>query len=211
MNDDKCALCEKVLGGEPAADINGRKTCAACRDAVLAEIAGETDAGVKLAPIIAIGAAASAACGAAWALLIVLTNSEIGFAAVGIGYAVGHAVRRAAGGKRGPRLQKVAVACSTLGLVLGKYFFAAHLVRREVAAQLAAMSAAAAASGGAPPAGSAPSWFDPRLVMYFFEIVPELVGIYDALWLFLALNAAWRVLQPAQVALSDGRNSPPAA
>ena len=147
MNEAKCTLCDKALGSEPASSVNGRRTCGACRDAVLAEIASETDAAVKLAPVIAIGAAASAACGAAWALLIALTKSEIGFAAVGIGYAVGHAVRRAAGGKRGRRLQWVAVGCSTLGLVLGKYFFVAHMVR-----ELAAASPAAAAAG-------VPGWF----------------------------------------------------
>lgn len=199
MNEEKCALCEKVLGTEPAARVNGRTTCAACRDAVLAEIASETDAGVKLAPIVAIGAVASAACGAAWALLIALTKSEIGFAAVGIGYAVGHAVRRAAGGRRGRRLQWVAVGCSTLGLLLGKYFFVAHMVRG-----LAAAAPAAAAEG-------VPGWFDPRVFIFFLNVLPRMTGIYDALWLFLALNSAWRVVQPAQVALSDGRNSPPAA
>ncbi|MEQ1919846.1 MAG: hypothetical protein ABL955_11660, partial [Elusimicrobiota bacterium] len=129
MNEDKCALCERPLGSEERGRVNGKTTCLACRDAVLAEIASEADGSVKLAPVIAIGTVASAACGAAWALLIILTKSEIGFAAVGIGYAVGHAVRQAAGGKRGRRLQWVAVACSTLGLLLGKYFYVAHMVR----------------------------------------------------------------------------------
>ena len=199
MNDEKCALCEKPLGIEARGLVNGKTTCHACRDAVLAEIASETDASVALAPVIAIGAVASAACGAAWALLIILTKSEIGFAAVGVGYAVGHAVRRAANGKRGPRLQKVAVGCSTLGLLLGKYFFVAHMIR-----DIAARSPTVAADG-------IPSWFEPRVFLFFLRVLPQLTGVYDALWLFLALNAAWRVLQPARVLLGDGRNPPPAA
>ena len=198
MTDDKCALCDKPVG-EDRHDVNGKRTCLACRDAVLAEVAAEAEAGVKLWPVIAVGAAASAACGAGWALLIALTKSEIGFAAVGIGYAVGHAVRRAAGGRRGRRLQWVAVACSTLGLLLGKYFHVAHLVR-----EMAERSPTALADG-------VPGWFNPRVFLFFLTILPQLTGLYDALWLFLALNAAWRALQPASVVLGDGRNPPPAA
>lgn len=203
MTEAKCALCEKALGDERH-ELNGRKTCAGCRDAVLAEIASEDDAGVRLLPVVAVGVAASAACGAAWALLIVTTHSEIGFAAVGVGWAVGQAVLRAAGGKRGKRLQQVAVACSTLGLVLGKYFYVAHLVRSEAAALLL--------KGGPDAAGViVPSWADPRLAFYFVQILPELIGIYDALWLFIALSSAWRALAPATVDQGHGRNSPPAA
>lgn len=199
MNEEKCALCERPLVNEPSGRVNGKTTCLSCRDAVLAEIASEADASVKLAPVIAVGAVASAACGAAWALLIIVTKSEIGFAAVGIGYAVGHAVRQAAGGKRGRRLQWIAVGCSTLGLLLGKYFFVAHMVR-----EMAARAPNAAAVG-------VPGWFEPRVFLFFLSILPQLTGVYDALWLFLALNAAWRVLLPARVVLGDGRNPPPTA
>jgi hypothetical protein len=198
MNEEKCALCERPLGNERNR-INGKTTCNSCRDAVLAEIASETDASVKLAPVVAIGVVASAACGAAWALLIALTKSEIGFAAVGVGYAVGHAVRRAAGGKRGRRLQRVAVGCAVMGLLLGKYFYVAHMVR-----EMAARSPNLAADG-------VPGWADPRVFVFFLKVLPRMTGIYDALWLFLALNAAWRVLLPARVVLGDGRNPPPAA
>lgn len=187
MTKTKCALCERALGNEPRSSINGKITCLACRDAVLAEIASEADTGVKLAPVIAIGAVAAAACGAAWALLIAVTKSEIGFAAVGIGYAVGHAVRRASGGKRGRRLQWVAVGCSALGLLFGKYFFIAHKVR-----ELAASSPQVAVNG-------IPTWFDPHVFIFFLVILPRVTGIYDALWLFLALSAAWRALQPVRV------------
>ena len=198
MDDLKCALCEKLLDSEPPSSVNGKRTCAACRDAVLAEISAETEAGVSLGPVIAVGVAASAACGAAWALLIELTQSEIGFAAVGVGWAVGWAVRRAANGKRGRKLQWVSAGCALLGLLLGKYFYVAHMVREMVA-----RSPEAAAHG-------VPGWFSPRLFLYFLTILPRLAGLYDALWLFFALNAAWRALQPARVILGDGRNPPPA-
>jgi len=203
MNEAACALCAKSLG-EERHELNGKPTCPACRDAVLAEIASENDESIKLLPVAAVGIAASAACGAGWALLIVLTNSEIGFAAVGIGWAVGQAVLRAAGGKRGRRLQKVAVACSTLGLLLGKYFYLAHVVRAEFVALIA--------KGGPEAAGLVvPSWVNPKMFLYFLTVLPRLTGIYDALWLFIALSAAWRALAPATVSLGHGRIPPPAA
>lgn len=195
-----CVLCAKPLPDAEAVLVNGKRACAACRDAVLAELAKENEAGAKLAPAVAAGLAASVACGAAWAGLIALTGSEIGFAAVGVGWVVAHAVRLASGDKRGPRLQKTAVACSVLGLLLGKYFFVAGIVRRM-----------AMTSPDAPP-GFTLGWFDPRLFRVFVSALPHLVNVYDALWIFLALSAAWRVLKPAKVVLSDARGKPaPAA
>jgi hypothetical protein len=143
--------------------------------------ATETDDELKLAPVIAVGAMASAACGAAWALLIALSRREIGFAAVGVGFAVGHAVRHAAAGRRGPRLQRVAAGCAALGLLLGKYFYVAHMVR-----EIAARSPNVSRDG-------IPSWFDPRVGLFFVKLLPGLTGLYDSLWLFLALLAAWQV------------------
>lgn len=149
------------------------------------EISGEAAADVKLGPIVAVGAVAAAACGAAWAILITMTQKEIGFSAVGVGYVVGRAVSQAAGAKRGRGLQWVAVGCTALGLMLGKYFYVAHLLR-EVAARQAAASASASGQ---------PGWFDRHVLLFFLGLLPRLTGLYDALWLFLALNVAWRALQ----------------
>lgn len=139
----------------------------------------------KLASVAAVGAVAGAACGAAWALLLAATRKEIGFAAIGVGFAVGHAVRHAAGGERGPALQKLAVACTAWGLLLGKYFYLAHLVR-----EMAARSPNVAADG-------IPGWFDLRVFSFFLSVLPRLAGVYEALWLFLAGLAAWRTLERA--------------
>ncbi len=136
----------------------------------------------KPASVAAVGAAAGAACGAAWALLLAATRTEIGFAAIGVGYAVGFAVRHAADGERGRNLQWIAVACTVWGLLLGKYFYLAHLVR-----EMAARSPNVATDG-------IPGWFDPRVFSFFLSVLPRLAGVYEALWLFLASLAAWRTL-----------------
>lgn len=184
-----CALCGKPVSGADSALLNGKTACPACRDAVLAELAAES-AGGRFGAALAAGLAAAAACGALWAALIVLTEREIGFAAVGVGWAVAHAMRLASGGRRGPRLQKAALGCSLLGLVLGKFFFVAHAMREMTDND-----------PGRPP-GFHLSYFDPRMFRFFARVLPHMLTIYDALWLFLALSAAWRILKPARIVLS---------
>jgi hypothetical protein len=193
-----CVLCGKPAGAD-AGLINGKTTCSACRAAVLAELAAES-AGGSFPRALAAGLGAAVACGALWAAIIVVTEREIGFAAVGIGWAVAHAMRLASGGRRGPRLQKTAVGCSLLGLLLGKFFFVAHAMREM--------------TENAPhrPANFHLSYFDPRMFGFFARVFPHMLTIYDALWLFLALSAAWRILKPARVVLAHAPgNAAPAA
>ena len=194
-----CVLCGKPAAGAEAALVNGKTTCLPCRDAVLAELSAEA-AGGRFGRAVAAGLAAAVACGALWAGIIVLTEREIGFAAVGVGWAVAHAMRLASGGRRGPRLQKAAVGCSLLGLLLGKFFFVAHAMREL--------------TENAPdrPANFHLSYLDPRMLRFFVRVLPHMLTVYDALWLFLALSAAWRILKPARVVLAHAPgNAAPAA
>ncbi len=192
-------LCAQPLSDADPVLVNGKRTCAACRDAVLAELAAESAVG-KYWPALAAGLAAAVACGALWAGIIVLTEREIGFAAVGVGWAVAHAIRLASGGRRGTRLQLTAIGCSLLGLLLGKFFFVAHAMREMTEN-----------APGRPPNFHL-SYFDPRMLKFFVRIVPHMLTAYDALWLFLALSAAWRILKPARVVLAHAPgNASPAA
>jgi hypothetical protein len=193
-----CVLCGKPAGAD-AGLINGKTACAACRAAVLAELAAES-AGGKFPQAVGAGVAAAVACGALWAGIIVMTEREIGFAAVGVGWAVAHAIRLASGGRRGVRLQRAAVGCSLLGLLLGKFFFVAHALREM--------------TENAPdrPPDFHLSYFDPRMFKFFARVFPHMLTVYDALWLFLALSAAWRILKPARVVLANAPgNAAPAA
>jgi hypothetical protein len=189
-----CVLCGKPAGAGGGL-INGKLACADCRAAVLAELAQESRHG-RLARAVGAGIAAAVACGALWAAIIVLTEREIGFAAVGVGWAVAHAIRLASGGRRGPRLQKTAVACSLLGLLLGKFFFVAHAMREMTEK-----------NPNRPPDFHL-SYFDPRMFKFFALVFPHMLTVYDALWLFLALSAAWRILKPARVVLAHAPGNP---
>jgi hypothetical protein len=150
----------------------------------------QESAGGRFARALAAGLAAAVGCGALWAAIIVMTEREIGFAAVGVGWAVARAMRRASGGRRGTRLQLAAIGCSLLGLLLGKFFFVAHAMREM--------------TENAPdrPPNFHLSYFDPRMFKFFVRVFPHMLTIYDALWLFLALAAAWHILKPARVVLA---------
>jgi hypothetical protein len=182
-----CALCAQPVADADALLLNGKKTCAACRDAVLAIESAEG----KFTRPLGTGLAAAAGCGALWAALTVMTERELGFAAVGVGWAAAYAMRRASGGRRGPRLQKAAVGCTLLGLLLGKFFLVAYALR-ELAAN----------APGRPP----------NVLVFFARVFPRMLTIGDALWLILALSVAWLVLKPVRIVpIRAAENAAPSA
>lgn len=70
---------------------------------------------------LALGIAAAAAAGGLWAALVYITNLEIGYAAVGVGFLVGLAMSRATA-QRTQQLAYAAAVFALLGLAAGKAF-----------------------------------------------------------------------------------------
>ncbi len=155
--------------------MNRKAVCVECRDKIQAELEGERAAPAHMLPAAAAGIGAAILCGAAWAIMVVVTNFEIGYAAVGVGFLTGRGVVLGARGKKGPKLQWLAVGCSILGLVLGKYFIVVHAIVTHV------------------EDARGLSYFDPRLVRTFVEVLPKVLSPFDALWVFIALRIAWRI------------------
>jgi len=166
-----------------------RQVCAACRDEVLGEIltAAPTPAQFKLA--IFFGVATAIVCGAAWALAVVRTHYEFGYAAAGVGYAVGWGVVLGSGGKRGRNLQRLSVACAVLGLIVGKYFAFAHAVVMQV------------------DGFQGRSLFDPRLVPIFAFVLRSVLSPFDFLWALLAFRGSWKVPERKAVDVVENRRS----
>jgi len=179
-----CALCERPICASCRGVVNGKNVCAECRAKVFSELEAEQADVARVPAAVGGGVVAAILCGAAWAAMVVATNFEIGYAAVGVGFVVGYGVLLGARKKRGKNLQWIAVACSVLGLLLGKYFTIAHLiiVNVEDAKDL--------------------SHFDPRLVPVFFRALPDFLSPFDALWVFIALRVAWRIPKPTKLEVS---------
>jgi hypothetical protein len=127
------------------------------------------------------GGAAAVIAGFVWALIVRLTDYEVGFMALGLGFLVGAAVVVFSGNRRGTALQAVAVAASLVGILAAKYFIFVHVLRRAVLKEYGAEQAAAVVV------------FSARILGFFFESIVTVLSGYDAIWVLLAVVTAWRL------------------
>ena len=165
-------------------------------DAVYPEVMRAAEAELleprALVPAILAGIAAAVVGGIVWALIVVKTGYEIGFAAVGIGALAGYAVVLATRGRKGLPLQVTAVLASALGIALGKYFtyvWEGKEAVREAFGQEAADEV---------------SVFDSESVRFFFEDADQIFGLYDLLWFAFAIYAAWRIPRAMGITVRRG-------
>ena len=190
-----CTLCGKPVCRNCRHLVNGKHVCATCRQQIEAELAAEQAGAGNLPAAVGAGLAASLVSGAVWAGIVVAANVEVGYVALGVGWLTGTAVHYGSGKKRGQLLQIIAVACSALGLLLGKYFAVVHFCKVEVA-KVAGDEAAAAVS-----------YFDPEMVKLFFQIIGKIMGPFDILWLVIALGIAWSIPKPTAVTVREPRGT----
>jgi hypothetical protein len=182
-----CALCGRPTCRNCRSLVDRRYVCAACREQIETELMAERAGAPRLLPAI-VGGAAGALLGAIlWAAVAVITDLEVGYVAIGVGWLAAMGVVLGAGGKKGAPLQVVAVICAAAGLLLGKYFTVAHVIRTLA------------------PAEAEVGYLDPRVFQIFFENLPEFLSPFDALWLILALGIAFRIPRPTRVAMSRRR------
>ena len=119
--------------------------------------------------------------GVIWWVIVVVTDYEIGFMAVGLGFLTGFGVLLVSGGKRGVPLQAVAVVSGVLGIVLGKYFLYVYFLRQVVEEQFgrAAASTVTLLSGDVLDA--------------FVTDFTVVFSGWDILWVALAIYTAWKI------------------
>ncbi len=135
------------------------------------------------------GLAAAVAGGIAWGLIAKYTDYEVGIVAWGIGFAAGYAVERAAGGRRSPDLQAIAVVSALLGVLLGKYLGFAFAVQEVEEGS-----------------GLQTGLFSGEMFALFRENLQEVFGLFDLLWTGLAVASAWYALRPDE---TEAEPAPP--
>lgn len=130
---------------------------------------------------IAVGAGVVAAIvgGVLWGLIVKWSDYEVGIVAWGIGFVVATAILLATRGAKGRPLQVVAVVCALLGILLGKYLGYALIVQEE-----------------ASSFGESIGLFSGDMVSFFREDLGNVFGLFDLLWVGLAVFTAWRTLEP---------------
>ena len=127
------------------------------------------------------GAVAAAVGGVLWGLIVKWTDYEIGYMALGIGLLCGFGVVIFSGGRKGYPLQAIAVVCSVLGILAGKYAAFFFLLREEAVTRYGAEAAARL------------SMFSPKVFNFFLTALKEMVSGFDLLWVVLAVWTAWRI------------------
>jgi hypothetical protein len=124
------------------------------------------------------GLVAAIVGGIVWALIVKASDYEVGFVAWGIGFLVGTAVVFATRGAKGRSLQLVAVALALVGILIGKYLSFALVVQDE-----------------AETFGESIGLFSGDMFDLFRENLDSVFGLFDLLWVGLAVASAWRIPQ----------------
>ncbi|MDQ7778634.1 MAG: hypothetical protein RDV41_02855 [Planctomycetota bacterium] len=149
---------------------------------------GATDhEGLGLAAGLVGGALAAVVGGVAWGLIVIATDYEVGYMAIGMGALAGAAVVLFSGGKRNFALQLIAVVASIIGIVIGKYVTFYHFLKLELIEQ------------HGPEAADKLSLFSPEMFDAFGNGIKFMVNPYDILWIVFAVVAAWGIAKPSAV------------
>ena len=137
-----------------------------------------TEPSGSLLPAVAAGLVAGVVGGVVWGLIVKISDYEFGIVAWGIGFVAGTAVVFASRGAKGPPLQVIAVVSALIGVLLGKYLSYAFVVQEE-----------------ADKAGVNLGLFSSQMFRFFREDLDNVFGLFDLLWIGLAVFTAWRVPQ----------------
>ena len=141
----------------------------------------EEEAGGSTGLALLAGLVAAVAGGIGWGLISKYTEYEVGIVAWGIGFVAGFAVERAAGGRRSPDLQAIAIVSALLGVLIGKYLgfaFAVQEAEEALGVQTGLLSG--------------------EMFSLFRENLSEVFGLFDLLWTGLAVASAWYALRPEE-------------
>jgi len=145
----------------------------------------------SLLPPVAASLAAGLVGGVLWGLIVKWSSYEVGIVAWAIGFLAGTAVVTVTRGARGPRLQAIAVAGALLGILIGKYLSFAFAVQED-----------------AESLGIGIGVLSSEMWRIFRENLREVFGLFDLLWIGLAVFTAWRI---PQVEEPEPTASPPPA
>jgi len=143
-----------------------------------------------LLPALIGGLVAAVVGGIIWGMVVITTDYEIGYMAVGIGFLTGYGVVLFTSGRKGVPLQVIAVAASIVGIAIGKYVTFFQAVKGYVSQEYG------------PDATAQLSMVSTGIVQAFAESLGEILGGYDILWVILAVVTAWKIPKAQGVKLS---------
>jgi len=182
-----CALCQEPIGEGPLRYVNQQQVCFRCGEQVIAELAAERGRAAHYPGALAVGLGGALLGAAVWAAIAVVTDLEVGYVAVLVGFLAGLGVKFGAKKKKGVGLQGLAVALSVVGLLVAKYFTFAYFLAKMAGEQ-----------------GVELSYFDSLILQAFPEALPKMLSGFDILWVILAIGAAYKIPAPSKVQVHEG-------
>ena len=175
----KCGACGAALEGTYY-QFAGHNICVGCGEQVRAGQQKPSMAAVLRGALYGLGAAVAGAAG--YALFLVLTNIEFALITVGIGWLVGVAVRKGAGGLGGRRTQVIAVVLAYGAITMSS----APVLAREFQKRPQGITGA----GYVVVVVVAVALVSPWMSLLSGEIVSPLLGL---LILLVGLYQAWKM------------------
>jgi hypothetical protein len=190
--DLRCGFCKNPVTGVYYRTRN-RFACGPCVEKARGMLARNVFTPESFIPAGVAGLVVGLGCAVAWAVIVHVTNFEIGIIASFIGYAVGRAVFAASGKRRGLALQWLAGALSVVGIVGGKLMLVGWAVvdqynQRNIAPTPAKVTTA---------------------LIYLLTVHPTLVfSVFDLLWTGIAVYAAVRLCKAPRITIAGPYQMP---
>lgn len=130
----QCGQCNKEVTASQAYRCKGKKgavvfVCEGCKEVLEKAFKAETENPNTPMAILA-GLFAAILAGVVWYAFTVLTNYQVGYIAIGVGFLIGFAVRLGSGNKRGFSLQMISAGITLLTLYVSQYFVFHHYARK---------------------------------------------------------------------------------
>jgi signal peptidase I len=134
------------------------------------------ESAAELSGAVVAGLLAAIFAGLVWGYVTKWTGREFGFLALGVGAAVGFAIAQVT--RSSVAAQTIGVACSLLGILIGKYLAFAFSAHEQLGPQYGVL------------AGDTFSLFRHRL--------GDVFDLFDVLWIAFAVGGAWLILRPEE-------------
>lgn len=132
------------------------------------------------------GLIASVVAGSVWGAIIILTGWEFGIVAWAVGAACGYGVLLFSKGETTSTHQFIAIVSGIFGILIGKYFAFYVALKDIIAAEVG------------PETAARMSVFSLQLFGQYLANLGEVLGMYDMLWIALAIISAWKITGSAK-------------
>jgi hypothetical protein len=208
---DQCAYCQRAITDEYFR-VSGNLACPGCAERAQSLIPPNSHGAFVRA--LSYGAAAALLGCIGYALMVILTGWTIGYAAIGVGFMIGWAMKRGAAGNGGRRYQVAAALLTYMAVAMAFVPIVIHQVREKdggVATSRVSPESQATSSTPAQQAkpkenaagslvGALATLLGLGLVSPFFELTDSVgSGLLNLFIIFIGVRYAWNSMAPPRV------------